>query len=291
MTLNRHANPATTRKTLDEPRFSEELCDARFAAMLVNDEIDLNAEPPDAIHLDYSQEQLTQCYRLCRQIWKERVGRKDLSGMIEKLYQHRSLSPQDQIAFKHLRAKIKHLRFAYSAFDERHRYPRTFHWMTAIMGYLQDAFKNEQHAAVGRSAVLVRLFLTKLPYALITREIDRFQPDTAESFRKYVNDEIRFIRLNLAREKITSKEFHEMRKIIGRQVSIYDNLKTLYPSPYHHGVSKYLRTLNGMMGAMHDELVTKEFKKARDYDPDAVEMPEEIRQRLIVLTERYKEPL
>lgn len=58
-------------------------------------------------------------------------------------------------SFRYLRAKIKHLRFAYAAFDERHRYPRMFHWMTAIMGSLQDAFKNKQYASVKRIAILV----------------------------------------------------------------------------------------------------------------------------------------
>ncbi len=291
MKLNLHANPATTPKTLDEPRFSAEQCDARFAAMLVNDEIDLDAAPPDAIHLDYNPEQLTQCYRICRQIWKERAVRETLREMVGKLYRHRSLSPEDQLAFKHVRAKVKHLRFAYVTFDARHRCPIVFHWMTAVMGYLQDAFKNEQHAAVGRSARVLRLFLVQFPYALIAREVDQFQPCTAASFREFVNHQIGFIRLNLARGKVTPKEFHEMRKIIGRQVSLYDDLKTLYPSPYHHSVSKYLRTLNGMMGAMHDELVAKEFEKAQDYDADAVEIPEEIRQRLIALTGSYREPV
>lgn len=114
MTLNRHANWATARKTLDDPRFSEDQCDARFAAMLINDEIDLDAAPPDAIHLDYNPEQFTQCYRICRQLWKDRAVR--------------------------------------------------------------------------------------------------------ETLREFVNHQIGFIRLNLAREKVTAKEFHEMRKIIGRQV-------------------------------------------------------------------------
>ncbi|MFZ1547488.1 MAG: hypothetical protein WAT12_10380, partial [Candidatus Nitrotoga sp.] len=67
-----------------------------------------------------------------------------------------------------------------------------------------------------------------------------------------------------------------------------DNLKILYPSPYHVSISQYLSTINGLMGTMHDELIIKKFKKTQDYYADAFEMPVEIRQRLVALTERYK---
>ncbi len=288
MKLYRHANTVKTRKALDEPRFSREQCDALFAAVLAHDEIDLDAVLPDAIHLDYKREQFTQCYRICRQIWKEGVDREALSEMIEKLYLHRSLSPEDQLSYRDMRAKIKHLRFAYVAFDERHRYPGAFHWLTRNMGKLQDAFKNKQDAAVGFFVILLRLFLTKFTYALITRKIDQFQPSAVETFRKYVNDEINFVRFNLSKEEITGKEFHEVRKVISRQVALYDNLKILYPSPYHNSISRYLSTINGLMGSMNDELIIKKFKKTQDYYSDAFEMPAEIRQRLVALTERYK---
>lgn len=289
--LNLHANATTTPKTFDEPRFSAEQCDALFAAVLAHDEIDLDAGLPDVIHLDYSPDQLTQCYRICRQIWKEGVDRKALSGIIKNIYRHRSLSPEDQLSFKYVRAKFKHLRFAYVACDERHRYPQMFHWLTAAMGYLQDAFKNEQGAVMVRMAIRTRLFLTQFLYAFITREIDQFQPSTTETFRKYVRGEICFIHLNLAKEKTTSKDFHEMRKVISRQVALYDNLKILYPSPYHRNVSRYLCTINGLMGNMHDALIARKFDKTHDYYADTFEMPVEIKQRLSAVTKGFLDPL
>jgi len=288
MKLNRYASAATTKKTLDDPLFSAEQCDALFAAVLAHDDIYPDAKLPEAIHLDYSQEQLTQCYRICRQLWKDGVDRKDLIEIIKKIYRHHALSTEDQLSFRYLRAKIKHLRFAYAAFDERHRYPCMFHWMTAIMGNLQDAFKNNQYTNVKSIAILVLFFLSRLPYFLINREIDQFQPSTNKSFHQYVLDEISFIRLNLAKKAITSKEFHEVRKVISRLVALYDNLKILYSSPYHVSISQYLSTINGLMGTMHDELIIKKFKKTQNYYADAFEMPVEIRERLFALTERYK---
>ncbi|MDP2064869.1 MAG: hypothetical protein Q8K38_02730 [Burkholderiaceae bacterium] len=288
--LNPAVGTVNLRAALDDPRFSSEQCAALFAAVLAHDDIDLNATLPDAIHLDYTPEQLTQCYRICRQIWKDGVARHDLTDIVGKIHRQRALSPEDQLLFKNMRAKFKHLRFAYVACDERHRYPRMFHWLTGIMGNLQDAFKNKHDATISRTAILARLLLAPLPYRRVTREIDQFHPSTTAAFQSYVRSEISFIQTHLSKKEITSKEFHEMRKVISRQVALYDNLKILYPSPCHHSISRYLSTINGLMGALHDELIVKKFEKTQDYYVDAFEIPEEIRHRLTALAARYPMP-
>lgn len=269
--------------------FSAAQCDELFAAVLVHDELYPEAKLPDVIHLDYSQEQLSQCYILCQQLWLSGVDRTQLCLMIEKIFQQGFLSAEDKITYHGMRAKIKHLRFAYVTFDERHRYPTMFHWMTGVMGNLQDAFKHNQRTALVRSALLVRFLLTKFFYTLITKEMDCFQPSTPESFRHYVHGEINFIRSHLTKNVITGKEFHEMRKVISRQVAMYDNLKTLYPSAYHRSISEYLSTLNGLMGSKHDELIAKKFDQSQDYYNDTFVIPDEIKQRLLNLTNKYVE--
>lgn len=267
--------------------FSKKQCDDLFAAVLVHDELYPEATLPDAIHLDYTQEQLSQCYKICQQLWQEGPNREALSQMVDKIYKQGELNEQDQYAYYCMRAKIKHLRFACIMFDERHRYPRVFHLMTAVMGHLQDVLKNAQHSSVWPAALLVRLFLSKPLYAIAVKEIQNFQPSTVESFRQYVSEEINFIRLNLAKDEVTSHEFHDMRKVISRQVAMYDNLKTLYPSAYHQSISKCVSTLNGLMGSMHDELIAKKFDKTQHYYKDKFMMPEEIRLRLEQLTSKY----
>ena len=267
--------------------FTPAQCDELFAAVLVHDELYPKAILPDTIHLDYTQEQLSHCYQICQQLWQEGPNREALSQMVDKIYRQGELNEQDQYAYYCMRAKIKHLRFAYVMFDRRHHYPKVFHLMTAAMGHLQDVLKNAQHSSVWPAALLVRLFLSKPLYAIAAKEIESFQPSTVESFQQYVRNEINFIRLNLAKDKVTSHEFHDMRKVISRQVAMYDNLKTLYPSDYHRSISKCVSTLNGLMGSLHDELIVRKFNKTQDYYKDRFSMPEEIRLRLKALTEKY----
>ena len=268
--------------------FSAEQCDTLFSAILVHDNIHLNAELPDAICIDYSQQQLKQCYQICLQLWDEGADRKALNLIAEKAFWHRRFNKEDQLAFMQIRAKLKHMRFAYMTFDSRHCYPVHFHRITRRMGQLQDALKNGKDSTVMYIAIRLRLFLTRFLYSFSTREFECFQLCTPESFRQHVNNQIQFIRLKLSKTVITSKEFHEVRKVISQQVALYDTLKTLYPSPYHQSISLYLNTINGFMGSKHDELITRKFNKRQDYESYTFRMPEETRKRLTALTERYE---
>ena len=269
--------------------FSDAQCDALFAAVLVHDQLYPDAILPDAIHLNYTSEQLNECFQICQQLWQSGPNRLHLKNLIVKIYSQGELDAEDQYIYYCMRAKIKHLRFAFVMFDERHVYPRIFHWMTAIMGHLQDVLKNAQHSSVKLAALLVKLFLSKPFYSMAANEIEQFQPSSVESFRQYVLNEMHFIRTNLAKGPVTSHEFHEMRKVISRQVAMYDNFKTLYPSAYHQSVSQCISTLNGLMGSLHDELIAKKFDKTQHYYKDKFVMPDEIRRRLVALTSKYKE--
>jgi hypothetical protein len=274
-------------KLVQPVTFTPVQCEALFAALLVHDDLYPETSLPDSIPLDYTQEQLSQCYLISQQLWHEGISRKALCEITDKICKQGKLNEQDQYTYYCMRAKIKHLRFAYVMFDERHRYPRVFHWMTAAMGHLQDVLKNPQQSSVWFEAFLVRLFLSKPLYSMAIKEISGFKPSTAESFRQYIWNEINTIRLYLDQDKVTSHEFHAMRIVISRQVSFYDNLKTLYPSDYHQTISKLFSTLNGLMGSLHDELIVRKFNKKQDYYKDTFIMPEEIRLRLKALTEKY----
>jgi hypothetical protein len=218
---------------------------------------------------------------------QEGVSRRQLCQMIEKIYRQGALNADDQYTYYCMRAKIKHLRFAYVTYDERHRYPMLFQWMTGIMGNLQDAVKNKQRFSITCSAIITRLFLSKVFYRMVVSEMNQFQPTSAESFRNFIQSDIKFIRLHLKKDGITSKEFHEMRKAISRQVAFYDCIDILYPSDYHHAVLLYLSTINGLMGNKHDDLIAAKFNKTQDYHNDTFAIPDEIKQRLIIYTNKY----
>ena len=268
--------------------FSIKQCDALFAALLIDDEVRMEVDLPDAIQFNYTPAQLTRCYQLSYQLWQQGVIRAKLCEMIVKIYKQGSLNADDQFTYYCMRAKIKHLRFAYVSYDERHRYPILFQWMTGVMGNLQDAVKNGHKFTIAIAALIARLFLSKFCYAIIIKELNHFKPTTAERFQSFIQDEINFIHKHLKKNKVTGKEFHEIRKVISRLVAFYDCIYILYPSDYHHGVLLYLSTINGLMGSKHDELIASKFNKTQNYYKDTFVIPHEIYNRLMAFIDFYK---
>lgn len=260
--------------------FTQQQCDALFQAILVHDDYYQDAKLPATIHLDYEQLQLQECYGICLQIWREGVDRKELNSLIQTIKRQKELNIEQQRSYKNIRAKFKHLRFAYRTCGETHQYPVLFNGFVSCMGEMQDAFKNQKWNVVSKYAGLLNFLLMKIPYFFIILQLQRFKPGTNESFKNYIIKELKYIQNRLSKKKISGEKFHNTRKVISRQVALYDNLKILYPSDYHQNISKYLSTINGLMGNFHDELILKSFAGTQDYVKDKFVMPEEIRGRL-----------
>ena len=270
-----------------QPRFTVQQCEDLFEAVLIDDVIDPDTHLPEKIHLDYTQAQLLECYYICQQVWEMGVNRREFSQLVKKVYRQRDLNTEDRLIYKHVRAKFKQLRFAFANFDEGHKYPKAFHGITSLMGFLQDSFKGGQRGAVARSAILLRIFLTRIPFSFVERELKQFRPASVESFQTYVYKGIDFIRSKLTKTEITARDFHSIRKIVSRQASFYVALVILYPSQYHNDVFRHLSAINGMMGRMHDDLVEKEHSGAQDYHADTFPIPEEIKQLLSAVVNSY----
>jgi hypothetical protein len=268
--------------------FSAAQCEALFKALLLHDEINLEVSLPKPRPESYTQVQLNEYFQLSHQLWRDGLSRLMLLEMIEKIYHQGKLDADDKHKFYCMRAKIKHLIYAFLMFDRNHRFPMIFHWMAAVMGYMQDLLKSSQHSSVKRVALLVKLFLTKPIYALVIKKFDKFIPSSSENFHQYLDNSIDFINSKLIKDRLTSHEFHEVRRVISRIVTFYNCIYILYPDNYQYVVLLYLRTINGLMGSVHDDLIVASFNKTQNYHKDTFEMPTVIKQRLMAYVEFYK---
>ena len=274
-------------KGSDRYSYSAEQRKALFDAVLVHDNIDLRVCLPKAIHLNYGTRDLSQGYQLCREVWDEGVDRLEMKRMVAALHRERCLSREDAYAYKCIRARFKHLRFAYGSFGEGHRYPFALNQFVGLMGGLQDAFKNGQEAAVGRLSYALLMSLGRLPYSFVVRPIDRFVSSSGDGFRRYVLSQIAYLRQGLGIGPVSRKQFHALRKVVSRQVAVYDTFKVLFPSKYHEAVASYLGTLNGMMGRDHDLMIAQEIKSGSGGANSTFVIKEEIESRLSVLVNAY----
>lgn len=266
---------------LDEPVFPQKDLDTLFDYILLDDVPHPEIPCPQDGLPRCSEEEIRAGYRLSWQLLERGVNRRVFRRLIAKIMFSGTASPQEQLTFKYMRARFKHMRFACANFDKKHRYPFTMHIVTILMGNMQDAFKNRQRRATWFYGLTVWLILTPFLYWLVRGPLLAFDPETPEGlvlYQRRENEKLCWMLKNSDRK--TGHEFHNMRKIISRRTAFNDTLRTIRPSAELNQLSEYLATINGMMGDMHDELVEKKLDGTQNYKKDRFQPPEEILARL-----------
>jgi hypothetical protein len=131
------------------------------------------------------------------------------------------------------------------------------------------------------------MLLARPAWAAVRREVGKVRLDDAPGFLAFRKAEFRKLRGWLRDGALTGHRFHMIRKVVSRQVSFYDTLRTLEPDEHAYRMSRFLSAINGLMGSMHDDLVEQAGKGHCDYHRDDVPMPEDILVRLQALTSAY----
>lgn len=273
------------RGTPDPDPFPTSLCDALFAAVLIDDEVDDDLALPNRIQLDFSARDLVDCFRLARQMWSEGFDRAALIRNTNQLIRTRDLDEPTRVQFKHIRARFKHLRYAHALYSRDHRYPALLDRVTITMGQVQDAYRHHRSAAVLGRAALLRLFLQRPAASLLKAQSERLVVTTPEAFRRLLQDDYRTLAKLLEPAEVSGRGFHAARKVVGRQVSFWDTLRTLAPTEDRYRLSRWLSAINGLMGALHDDMVERRAQDRTLYDAPFA-LPENIR-RLIAALVRH----
>ncbi|MCJ2183268.1 hypothetical protein MTR62_11280 [Novosphingobium sp. 1949] len=256
-------------------------------AVDMNDVVDPDTSLPESIPLDCDAQQMHACFTLCLHFWEQGADRMALRRYIDRLLTLGTLSNEERVHYKQIRASYKQLRFAFANYERRHRSPMLFRLTVVALGHLQDALRNRRRAATLRYALLLRVLVSRVGWALIRREVECARLDDAAGFLAFRQAEMARLRRWLDQRELSAHTFHNMRKVVSRQVSHYDALRTLTGREDAYRMSRFLSAINGLMGSLHDELVLQSVKGQRDYDRDTVLVPEDIRKRIAALVTRY----
>ena len=262
--------------------------EALFAAVLVHDTIDLDAALPGTVSLDFGPDQFARFFAVARAVWAHGVDRRGLSRIAVAALRGRPLDAGDAAAFRDIRARFKQLRFAYLMFAQAHEYPEALHRITRVMGHLQDALKHGRRMRAAARALHLRLLVTPGSFARIVREMDGFEPSDRASFRTYLDREMGTIRTTLARPLVSARRFHETRKVISRLVAMFDCVDTLEPSPEHRATVRYLSTINGLMGGLHDDMIARRLNGTQNYEAETVPLADAVADRLRRLERAFR---
>lgn len=269
----------------DEP-FPSETINALSEAVEIDDVVDPEVSLPDPIMLLCDQEQIHHCLRLCLQFWTDGVQRADLISLLNTLSKTRDLDLPSRARYKHIRARYKHLRFALMLYSADHRVPVVFGLTVAVMGHLQDAFRNGRRTAVFGYVLALRALLADPSWSMVRHQLRRIHLDNDQGFLDYRKGRIKALGRALRNSEFTGHQFHAMRKIVSQQVSFYDTLRSIHPDDHSYRMSRFLSAINGLMGARHDALVEQAVKGVDRYDATRP-LSDDIRSRLELLVEAY----
>jgi hypothetical protein len=266
--------------------FPAETLHALFEAVEIDDVVDAEVSLPDPIDLRCPQDEIRRCFALGLQFWSRGFNRASLLRLVHRLLRHGDLAPAERLEYKHIRAKYKQFRFALVLYGARHRVPLLLSVTVAVMGHLQDAFRNRRRGAVTGYALLLRCLLARPAWQAVQRRARRIRLDDETGFLRYRRTEILRLREMLGQDELTGHMFHATRKIVSRQVSFYDTRRSLRPSDHDYRMSRFLSAINGLMGSRHDDMVEQAAAGERAYRT-AAPLDADIRRRLETFVARY----
>lgn len=251
-----------------------------FDGILANDDITPDAALPERIPFEFSDMDFARCFDLCREVWADGMDRSALYELAVRMAHARAIPEDDKRPLSDVRARYKHLRFAFAVFGALDRYPAAFNILTNAMGHLQDAATNDKPGRIAANARLMQ-FMTSAPlFALVQRNVDGFRPAGIDAFRAYRIRQTGTLTDYLAMDKVTPHQFHNSRKVISRFRAYFNTLQCLYDDPGIGDTATCLATLNGMMGNYHDELIARKLDGTMNYFRDRIDFPPDIRRRL-----------
>lgn len=269
-------------------RFSDEILDHLFDAVLVDDVVRENSESPPPVPPILYAGCVRDCFDLCHELWSRQVRREDMVRLADQLILTARLDAKAALDYKYIRAKFKHLRFAFMLYTTAHRSPRLFKHLTIAMGHLQDGFRNGSRFRTRFYALQVRIMTSRPVWALMLWQVRRLRLVDEKSFERYVRSQISSISASITKTEVTGHEYHTLRKMISQNISFLDTYRSLVPNADVDRISGYLSDINGRMGRHHDELVLRDIQGEQNYNKEKFPLDGELVDKIRNVVTAYR---
>lgn len=195
---------------------------------------------------------------------------------------------RDSILFRLTRARLKRVRFGFEAYSRDHKVPANFDRLVKVMGWLRDAQRKRNKSDAKKLIEELRELLKARNLDVIEKELASFKPASKTEFTAWINAKRDEIAAAADAGRLTGHEFHDVRKTIGVLLSVAEASYAIEPSLRRFNALLFFRTLTARMGDVHDRILFGGSEK--DYETRRVEIPEEIREALIELRNKFLDP-
>lgn len=271
---------------LEHPEFQQETLDTLFEYILLDDVVHPNAYLPGNCSPVYQADEIENAYRICWQLFYRSFDAGSFRTKSRKLLLSSDIDPTLFKSLKHVRACIKQLRLVRSSFTIEHSNRGKIGRFSLYLGNFLDAIKNRKRLLAMKYYIRLLFCVTKRYLIQLKQEAERFDAITPTGYQQWLAREYGFIADKLWEGKVTSVDFHTMRKIINRRIACNDNIRAISPSKDLDALSAVLATLNALMGDYHDVLIKQRLHKQIDYDNEKISIPEHIVEHLTAFLQK-----
>lgn len=238
-------------------------------------DFDGEGEIPKKLHLLMGRKGGEDFLDAARDFWKSGHPNEKSVAQLKEAARTGQVSAETIAEIRSLRARLKVLRFLCEAICDGHQAPKTLDESTKIIGKFQDA------VAVKDSPEKIRSFAKKAYEALSAEQLEKLDKEIRAMTAADRKENERWLSGSLAEiqratrtTSLTEKEFHGVRKILGRIQAIVLVDAALNGDPATARTLGTIRRLYDRIGDEHDSMIQAEHsgdhKKEIEFEEDVV---------------------
>lgn len=225
-----------------------------------------------------SEDKSARYFSLMRRFWHTQIQLDRVDGILQNLVEQGiEPNPIDKKFLKFSRKTSDLLRQGFVIFDERGLPPRKLKKFTQNFGLLNDLIGNSQWPEAKVVATELRRDIKKMANQDFAGE---FQPGIPTFHLFQLATHIRRD-LKAVQGAMPVGELHEIRKQMKRFMNYFRVAYGITPTQKNKNIFDYLKRLNEDLGDINDEAVRKEQQDHIPYESQTVELPQDLKERIL----------
>ncbi|MGZ3655672.1 MAG: Fic family protein, partial [Bdellovibrionota bacterium] len=199
-----------------------------------------------------------------RKLWADTKPSNELRASVDKIAKTGDVSKEFLASTKELRARLKVIRFFCEEMCTEKTQLKELDQLTKTFGHLTDAasFGPKAKDKVKEAAKELSELLGKSSLNQIDAEMKKMEPLKAKELAASLEDDFKTMRKSIYAKDVAEKDFHEVRKTIGRmQTILLTNAFTEGGTEQEKKAFQVFRKIYDQIGDEHDKMIAAEFEK------------------------------
>ena len=229
-----------------------------------------------------SKTQSKESFEVIEQVWRREGKFEQLRPYIKNFKNGKfdELDSNLQTTLKNSRAMGNALRTGFAFFSREHAFPsESVERFVIEYGKMNDAIEVKSWKDAQKYAKQIYDQFEEIPESNL---LDEFRASKTKDFNRYVEDQLKTIRIDLEKEELLNEDFHGVRKAV-RRFGIYFAVQSaMNPEDRQLELTfRYLWDISKEMGDQHDELIAKVYTEGVDENSAKFTISDDLRHKIL----------